>query len=311
MALWAQARWAQAHCRLGDPAAAEALGLQGLAVARAQGLPAAESRFLNMLEVNASYQSDLMATLNYSRQALQIALKLGDRRVEGVALSNLGNALWVVGELAQARRHAQDGLRLLQAIGNRQGQSTTLITLSDIALRQGDAALALTHARSALDIAVAVQSPDYQAQGWLRCGEAELALGRHAAAAAAFERARDMVLASGHPEYAIDGSSGLARVALAQGDVAQALTHVEPILVFVAQNGACGDDTGFTPGLTCWRVLDLAADPRAAETLRLVHSALQAKAATITDAALHHSYVNKLAENREIVAAWAAHGGVP
>ena len=99
--------------------------------------------------------------------------------------------------------------------------------------------------------------------------------------------------------------------ALAQGDVAQALTHVEPILVFVAQNGACGDDTGFTPGLTCWRVLDLAADPRAAETLRLVHSALQAKAATITDAALHHSYVNKLAENREIVAAWAAHGGVP
>ena len=305
LVLSAQARWAQVQGRLGKFSTAEALGLQGLAEARAQGLHAAEARFLNMLALNASLRGDVMGILSFTRQSLQINRQVGDSRVEGVDLCNLADALRSLGELAQARQHAQEGLRLLQAIGNRQVQSPTLCTLSDIALRQGDHALALTHARAALDIAVAVQSPENESQAWFRLGEAELALGSYDAAIAAFERSLDMELAASHPEYAIEGSAGLARVAMAQGQAAQALPHAEAILGFIAQLGGLEGISGLAPALTCWRVLRRADDPRAAKTLGLAHGALLTKAATITDATLRHSYMNNLAENRDIVAAWA------
>ena len=57
---------------------------------------------------------------------------------------------------------------------------------------------------------------------------------------------------------------------------------------------------------TCHRVLARAGDPRAAEMLTSAHAELQARVATISDAALRESFVGNVPHHRAIDDAWSA-----
>jgi tetratricopeptide (TPR) repeat protein len=138
-----------------------------------------------------------MANLDLNRQALLIDREIGDRRLEAVELSNLGETWRVLGDHAQARRDLDEALRMVRANGDRVVEANTLSTLSAVALWEGDDARALALARSALDIAAAAQARDNEIIALLALGEAELALARYAAAQKAFEQARDRALAIG------------------------------------------------------------------------------------------------------------------
>jgi hypothetical protein len=62
--------------------------------------------------------------------------------------------------------------------------------------------------------------------------------------------------------------------------------------------------------LTCYQVLHAGRDPRAGEILEAAHRLLQARAGQIDDEALRRSFLENVAANREIVAAWQAlHSG--
>jgi tetratricopeptide (TPR) repeat protein len=306
LGLRAQHRLALALCKLGDVSAGTDLALDGLAAARAQGLRRVEALFFNVLVFIASMQDDLLLTLETNQQQLLIDRELGDRRFEAATLGNLGYAWLAFGERMQAQRHLEEGLRLMRAIGDRASEPYPLISLSQLAFWQGDDALALAHAQSALDIASAVQDPHNEAIALCWLGHAELALGRQAAAAAAFERASAVALAN-NAVSKHDAAAGLARVALARGDVAGALLAVEGLLAHLAGGGTLvGTESPQLIRLSCHQVLVRAGDPRAAEVLATAHTELKARAATITDAALRHSFLNNIPEHREIVAAWAA-----
>ena len=56
--------------------------------------------------------------------------------------------------------------------------------------------------------------------------------------------------------------------------------------------------------LICYRVLRAHEDPRAGELLEAAHRLLQARARQIDDQALRRSFLENVAANREIVAAW-------
>jgi tetratricopeptide (TPR) repeat protein len=281
------------------------MALDGLAAARARGLRRVEALFFNVLVVIASMQDDLVLTLETNQQQLLIDREVGDRRFEAMTLGNLGYAWLSFGERTQAQRHLEESLRLMRAVGDRASEPFPLISLSQLAFWQGDDALALAHAQSALDIAIAVQDPHNEAIALCWLGHAELALGRQAAATAAFERAHAVALANDAVSRH-DAAAGLARVALARGDVAGALLAVEGLLAHLAGGGTLeGTEAPQLIRLSCYQVLARAGDPRAAEVLADTYAALQARAATITKAALRHSFLNDIPEHREIVAAWA------
>ena len=108
-------------------------------------------------------------------------------------------------------------------------------------------------------------------------------------------------------EAGCDAAAGLARVALAQGDVASALLPVETVLAHLAGGGKLhGPDSGLTL-LTCYQVLQRAGDARAAEVLAGAYAAMQARAATITDTTLRDGFLNNIPEHGAIVTAWAMH----
>jgi tetratricopeptide (TPR) repeat protein len=305
MKLRAQQHLASARALLGDLSAGKALAQNGVAASRALKLRDVESMFLNTLSFITDLEGDLVLTLELCQQIVPIDRELGDPRGEAISLLNVGMAWIALGEAVQARCHLEEGLRLTRAVGDRLLESNTLNTLSRLALLQGDDSLALVHAQSALDISVAAEDPKTTAASLCCIGNAELALGRHEAAAAAFERARDVQSEMEHADT-FDALVGLARVALAQGDVSAALLAVQEVMAHLTDGGKLEGSTA--PRLillTCHQALARAGDARAAEMLARTHSELQARAATIADTALRESFINNIPEHREIVAAWS------
>ena len=197
-------------------------------------------------------------------------------------------------------------MKLHRAVGDRASEAHVLTDLSELALWQGQDALALAHARAALDIAESVQARLWQLFALRSLDNAELALGRFAAAAAAFERAHALSIALDNAGW-LDAAAGRAQVALAQGDVPAALSHLQGLLTHLAGGGTLkGTEWPRTVQFTCYRVLAQASDPRAADFLAAAHTDLQARAATILDAALRQSFLCHIPVHRAIVAAWAA-----
>ena len=308
--LRSQQRLVLARTCLGDHASAKTLAMQGLDTARSQGLREIEARFTNALELIASNESDLLALLEFAEQGLLISREIGDRRTESIELCNLGASLLDFGAHTRAAQLLDEGLKLTRACGIRASEALALSNLSELALRQGDAAQALAHAQASLDVATAVQDPRAEAFAALTLGDAALALGRHANAASAFARSRDLARAVGEP-VEFHAMAGLARVALAAGETAQALGIVELLLQHLIVEDGPDATQNMLIRLTCYRALRDAGDARASEVLANAHAALQARAATVGDAGLRDSFLANVPEHRAIVAAWVVHQAAP
>jgi hypothetical protein len=295
----------------GRSAEGRVVGEAALAEARALGLHRVEGLCLNALGVLLALQSDDVGALHFDEQSLAAYRAVGDRRNEAIAQGNIGAGWLGLGALAAARRDLEEGLRLLRLNGERALEVSPLCALATLALWRGDDAHALTQARAALELAVAVHARDQEVAALCRVGEAELALGRHEAAAEAFAAAHARASAIASP-FRHDASAGLARVALARGDVGAAVAALKPLLALGTHTGA---PDGSLEGMefprlvewTCYRVLEKAGgrdDARAGAWLRRAHEALQAQAATIADADLRTGFLRNIPVHREIVAAW-------
>jgi hypothetical protein len=95
--------------------------------------------------------------------------------------------------------------------------------------------------------------------------------------------------------------AGLARVALAQGDTASALVHVEEILAYLETGSLAGTDAPFRVYLICYRVLQANHDARARSILQVAHELLQARAATIGDERLRRSFLENVPAHRDLM----------
>ena len=101
--------------------------------------------------------------------------------------------------------------------------------------------------------------------------------------------------------------AGLARVALAQADHAQALAHAQEILDHLAAYPRLeGTWEPLRVYLTCYQVLHAHDDPRAEAVLEAGYRLLQERARKIEDGDLRRSFLENVPHHREIVAAWEA-----
>jgi tetratricopeptide (TPR) repeat protein len=282
---------------------ATSLARQGLAEARALGLRSNEAFLLNALAVISNFQDDLTAHFDLNRQILPILREIGDRRSEAIALGNQGVARLALGDLTQAEADLNNALRMLRANGDRVIESTILNNQARLALLQDDDARALALARSSLEIAVASQAPQDEAVVLLTVGEVELSLGRAAAAQQAFEQAKVRATEINDP-YRFDAAAGLARVALAQGDLPAALREVETLLADAEGGPWEGVDMASLIELTCYHVLARHQDIRADEWLVRAHDTLQAQVAAIADDTMRQDFLQNIPVHREIVEIW-------
>ena len=107
----------------------------------------------------------------------------------------------------------------------------------------------------------------------------------------------------------LDPVSGLARVALADGRLDDALAFVEQLMAHRAEGGSFdGTEEPLLLPLTCYRVLRATADPRAQAVLAEAMAELQSQAERINDARARRSFLEQVPHHREIVEASEAMG---
>ena len=313
MALRAVRRLAEALALQGDPAAGRALAEPALARARTLGLDRAESGLIVALTVCTDLLGDRVAGLHQSLQDLALNRRTGDRVNEAVALSNVGMSYLAFGAFADARRYLDDALRMHRALGNREIEGNTNSTLSELAWREGDAALAARHARAAVDISREGRTRLYETDALWSLGNAELALGRAPQAAEAFELSRSIAQQIGSTPQVLNALDGLARVALAHGDAAEAVARVDALLAYAGGGDPALPETlagtyEHLLRLTIGRVWVAIGDGRAEPLIAAARSLLLAEADRIDDAGLRESFLTRIEEHRELVVLGAGAG---
>jgi class 3 adenylate cyclase/tetratricopeptide (TPR) repeat protein len=300
-----------------------------------------ESILLNNLGVVALSQSDYTTARTHYLAALAVMQAIGDRRNESFVLGNLGLVAAHLGHYREAELYQRQSLRLRQEMADSFGANLSQLNLGTIALYQGDyaqalalyepllakyreannaqsevevlvclallhhqlndQAQALTYAQEAADITEKVGLRSEGSLAWRTIGHAQAALGHYAAAGAAYQRATALCREVGNLNWEQESLAGLARLALAQGKLDTAVTHVNTILSHLQTGNLHGADEPLRVYLTCYQVLQAAGDGRAAAILSEAYHLLQERAAGIEDATMRERYVTAVPFHREIV----------
>lgn len=264
-----------------------------------------EAMPLNNLGMVAGFIGDYAAAQDYYLQALEIGRKIGKRSGEGIALGNLGWISGMLGEYEQARAYVEQNLRIAREIGDRIGEVYSLINLSLFTGALDDNERALDSAEGALAIAIQVGDRSAEAWAFTYLGNCHLQTGKLEAAKSAYNKALEIRYELEQPSLATETIAGLARVSLAEGDLAAALDNLQPVLEYLSEgNSLDGTDQPMLVYHTAFRVLERAGDPRAEQVLESAYAYLSALAENIRDKTARQAFLQDIKIHQEIMSAW-------
>jgi tetratricopeptide (TPR) repeat protein len=329
----------------GDYRAAQPIVEQALALARASNLRGVEAYALYGLGSSVCLHGDYAGSRDYLQQSLCIYRDVGDRRHENIARNKLAGTMLAAGAYDEGRAHIEQARQAFREIGDRWSEAGTLgrlgllhhhlgdyararaylegwltschevrdpqgvtYALADLGLlfhHMGEDETALGYAQQALKMAQDQRERWCQGESLICQGHALTSLSRLDEAGDAYHQALALTRELGQPHRSVDALAGLARVAMAQGDLRQAQGQVEEILSHQESGTLGGPLEPFRAHLTCYRVLRANADPRANGILGEARRLLQERAGKISDEEERRSYLNNVAVHREIVRAYA------
>jgi DNA-binding SARP family transcriptional activator/tetratricopeptide (TPR) repeat protein len=290
----------------GDFDGSRALGQQANGLYDSLGNLPGKMRTLNLLGNADDQQCDCLSAIPYYEHALSLCRQLGDRRFEGILLRNLAGAWQYLGDLAQARGLYERSIQCCRDIGDRRGESETLAWLGELACWRGDDAAARDASEHALHLARSIGAQYETGLALTHLGHALAGLGQLMEAADACRQALEMHRKFNNPSDLRASLAGLADVALAQGQVEDAIIYVEEILTLMDVNTLAQETEWANETMICVRVLHASRDPRAMGILSAAHTALQEQAARISDANLRCAFLENRPDHRDLIAAWRA-----
>ncbi|NJN66886.1 MAG: tetratricopeptide repeat protein [Chloroflexaceae bacterium] len=271
-----------------------------------------EGVVLCSLGTSQNEQGFYSAAINYYEQAVRICEAIGDRYTEANALNELGLSYHYLGDYGRSQTYYRRALAIRQTIGDQQGVGRMFALLGLLAHHQGAHEKALASCQQALQVA---QESGYlyeQGNAWLYLGHILAALGDWPAATEAYTAALTLCCKIGRENQSMEARAGLARVALAQGNLPLARNHIDEVLTCLTRDPWLpGTDEPFRVYLTCSQVLLANQDARAPEVLRTAWALLQERAAQIEDDRLRHSFLENVAAHRELLAAQSSGGQEP
>jgi tetratricopeptide (TPR) repeat protein len=196
-------------------------------------------------------------------------------------------------------------LAVKRTLGDRPYESLILANLGLLATHRQQYQTAVNYCREALQISQALGERAMTAYAQNCLGEALIGLGWLPEAADVLGEAIQIRQALGQADQTLEPVAGLAAVYLASGQNGQAQGYVEQILPHLKLITAAAIVDPFRIFWICYEVLTANQDLRASEVLAEAHAALQTRAARIGDAAMRQRYLEGVAVNRQILAAYA------
>ncbi len=263
-----------------------------------------------LLNLGAVYadQGNYAETRTVIEQALRIFRESGDRRNEGIALENLGDNARMQGDLVTARRYYEQTLRICREIGDKQGESYMLSNLGLLAHQRGDDQVARSLCEQALQIAEAMGDSRARGQALVYLGHALTGLEFLAEAIEMYQQALHLYREIDLVHLSMDVLAGLARVALMQGNIDQAVAYVELIEQHLKYAPLDGTAEPFRVYLTCYRVLKSNNSPHAHDLLHTAWMLLHTRAARITEEGRQRMFLEHVPAHRALLQAAEAAG---
>jgi tetratricopeptide (TPR) repeat protein len=248
---------------------------------------------------------------DYFTQALRLTRQTGDRIREGFALAALGRNALYQGDLERAGAVLDQALSLSQEITSQESAAMALRGQSLLAHYLGGDQRARRCAREALAIDQRVGLRRKERMALRLLGHALHGLGELPAALLAYQRVAELDQALSFAHLRAETATDLARVALAQGDIAQAMERVAAILPGLDRGTLAGLEEPALAYLTCYRVLRAAGDTRADGALAAGHAFLEERAAQFVDEEQRSRFLSNLPAHRALLAAWCTRSGRP
>ncbi|HSD82709.1 MAG TPA: AAA family ATPase [Anaerolineae bacterium] len=264
-----------------------------------------EFRALNVLGVATlrlgnSAQADVCFN-----QALRLCREIGDRRGESMVLRNLGARLAdSSGDYAAAQTYFEQSCQICGLVGERRGESESLTYLAISVRHLGKPQSAYEYSWRAVHLAQQVGAKYEEGLALTHLGHALVDLGQLTQAADIYRQALAVRRELGNLNMLIEPLAGLASVALAQGDLAQAQAQVEEILSDLTAHALNEADEAELICLICYHVLCAGRDSRATYVLKMAYDFLQAQAARLSDEDARQTFLENDPLRREIVQAW-------
>jgi adenylate cyclase len=277
---------------------------QSRAIFREIGSQRGEAAVLTNLGELCLAQGEYGDAYTYLQQALQIVRDIGHRRIEILILAFVGDVFLAQGDYVDAKKTFEDALAISRDVTYLRGKCQALSGASLVSHYLGDDKLAQDYSQQALAIAQEIDERDSECYALTRLGHALAGLGHLEDAADCYQNALESRRDLGQLQLALPPRAGLARVRLAQGDLAQALHQTEEILNRLETGPVIGTPQPLEIYLTCYHVLEAHDDPRARDILKTAYHTLQDRASKLNEDQMRHSFLNNVAVHREIVAIW-------
>jgi WD40 repeat protein/DNA-binding SARP family transcriptional activator/predicted ATPase len=225
-----------------------------------------------------------------------------DLAEEAMVAALLGHLYNLMGAYEQATTWFDRFLAALQQFPSAwpEAELEGLLPLSLFRCHTGEHELALDCANRCLHLAQTYGWRQSQARALIVRGHAEVGRQQPAAAHASYMQALALCQTLNDLHLGVEAEAGLARLAVARGDLAQAQTHVTNILPTLDFHPQAGMDEPFEIYLTCHQVLAASNDPAAATVLQRGYDLLQAYARQIPDHDLRESFLNKAPVHRAL-----------
>lgn len=211
------------------------------------------------------------------------------------ALSRLYSYL---GAYGRAQAMLQEALQLTDEFTSPDAQKDIWIAAAVLHLHTGKAEQALQDALRCWQSSREMDSLRSEGKALIYVGYVHESLDQPNLAQAAYQHALQLYQQLDIVPTLAEAQAGLARMALMQGDLVEARTHVEAILPILAAHPSIGMDEPFLVYLTCHRVLAASQDARALLLLQTGYHLLQSYANQITDPELRRSFLEKVPVHR-------------
>jgi predicted ATPase len=209
----------------------------------------------------------------------------------GLTLNNLGALATLVGQYAAAQRDYEESLTIRRRVGGRQSEALILANLALIAHQTDENKQARDYAQAAAQLSIELGERDTEAYAYLGLGHAQAALARWPEAVTAYQRTLSTRRQAGQQTQALEPLAGLARIALAQGNLGEAKAYIDEIVPHLSYDTYAGIVELIRVYLTCYQVLTTLQDERATQVLTMGHTILQARANKIEEPSLRDSYL--------------------
>ena len=204
----------------------------------------------------AADRGEFGVALGHYRRALAMSRERGNRAREGWVLGCMGDMQRCLGHFAEAIELGGSAIRIYREIGMTTYEALTQLNIATATRLHGDAAAALEQVARGVELAAHTSNADLCAAGALVTGDVQRALGRLPEAKAAYDEALALYRRVGREMMAVECLAGLARVALAAGQVDEAQRCIGEVTRYLDDGGTLdGTEDPIGIYLACHEIL--------------------------------------------------------